>query len=162
MKTQINPRTEQQNRHLHWLFNQLGIDKDMAADIVYDATNGRTSHTSKLEFIEAMELIKYLNSCNTKRHTTVSERIDMGSDKQALEELDRKRKGVIAAIFKWGELQGIEYTMDYVKRIACQAAGVDYFNNISPSTLTRIYYEFCGKQQIVAVKKRKYNGICLN
>jgi len=161
---QTNLRTNQQNRHIHWLFTRLGItDKDVVADIVYDFTDGKTCHTSELGFIEAMEFIKYLNSFNVNKRATKSERIDaMPKASPEWTKLDRKRKGVLRAIFEWSKLQGLQVTMDYVKKIACQAAETDRFNEISPDALTRIYYEFCGKQKVVTVKNREYKPICLN
>ena len=159
-----NPRTAQQNRTMYWLFGQLGVnDKDAIADIVNDFTSGRTTHTSELEFIEAMELINYLRGIRINKRQTISERIDeMVDDALDRVELDRKRKGVLKAIFRWGELQGLEYTMDYVKAIACRAAGVNRFNEISPVALSRIYHEFCKKQKTVAVKKESYEPFCMN
>jgi hypothetical protein len=159
-----NPRTIQQNRTLYWLFGQLGVhNKDAIADIVQEFTNGRTTHTNELEFMEAMELIKYLRNIRTQRRHTVSERIDaMADDAPQREVLDRKRKGVLRAIFRWGELQGLQYTMEYVKGIACKAAGTKQFNEISPATLTRIYHEFCKRQKTVAVKIENYDPFCMN
>ena len=162
--TTNNPRTAQQNRHLHWLLGQLGIkDRDAIAEIVLDFTNGRTSSTAELGFIECMELIKSLKSlCVSKRQTT-SERIDtMVDDAPERAELDRKRKGLIKAIFRWFELQGKVVTMDYVKSVACRAAGVDYFNEISNTSLTRLYAEFCRKQKAVAAMEQDNFEVCLN
>jgi hypothetical protein len=164
MKATINPLTPQQNRHLYWLFGQLGVkDKDAIADIIWDHTNHRTHHTSELGFIECMELIKSLNNLLKNPRKTASERIDLmpeGSPERA--ELDRKRKGVIKAIFRYGELQGYQYTMEYVKGIACRAAGVERFNDISPEALTRIYHEFCKRQRTIATKNEMYEPFCMN
>jgi len=164
MNPTTNPLTAQQNRTLYWLFGQLGVNNKFAiSDIVLEFTNGRTTHTSELEFMEAMELIKYLKGiCVNKRQTT-SERIDaMAEYAPERAELDRKRKGVLRAIFRWGELQGLKYTMDYVKGIACKAAGVTYFNEISPESLTRIYHEFCKKQRVVTAKQKFFEPFCEN
>jgi hypothetical protein len=161
-----NPRTAGQNRHLYWMFGQLNIkSQDAIADIVWHFTEGRTSKTSELQFIECRELIKYLSSGlkEKRRRPTKAERIDaMPNDAPDRATLDRKRKGVLRAIFRWGELQGYRYTMEYVKGIACKAAGKDRFNDISPAELTRIYYEFCGKQKALEVKNRNYQPFCLN
>ncbi|MDR0206657.1 MAG: hypothetical protein LBI45_05315 [Bacteroidales bacterium] len=159
-----NPRTTQQNRTLYWLFSQLGVNNKFAiSEIVFEFTGGRTEHTSELEFMEAMELIKYLKSIRTEKRHTVSERIDtVGDDAPERAELDKKRKGVLRAIFRWGELQGLKYTMDYVKGIACKAAGTNYFNEISPAGLTRIYHEFCKKQKTVSTKNETYEPFCMN
>jgi hypothetical protein len=54
-----NPRTEQQNRYIYWLLGQLGVtSKDAIAEIVSDWTQGRTTRTSDLQFIEAQTIIK--------------------------------------------------------------------------------------------------------
>ena len=67
-------------------------------------------------------------------------------------ELDRKRKGVIRAIFRWLELRGVNASMEYVKAIACRAAKRDRFNDISLGELTRVYAEFCRKQETCSAK----------
>jgi len=187
-----NPRTVQQNRHIYWLFGQLGISKDAIAEIVWDHTNHRTHHTSELQFMEAMSLIKSLESLRKKPRKTVAERIEDlpptpskgGGDVAHPEgwgdvahpegvgdeyvpspewvELDRKRKGLIKAIYSWFELQGKVPTMNYVKGVACRAAGVNSFNNISPSALTRLYAEFCRKQKAVEAMKVDDFSVCLN
>jgi hypothetical protein len=163
---QPNLRTNQQNRHLYWLFGKLNINnKDAIADIVWHFTEGTTSQTSELGFIECQNLIRYLNNIlkSGGTHPTQAARIDRKHELDAERmELDRKRKGVLKAIFRWGELQGLQYTMEYVKSIACKAAGRDRFNDISPAELTRIYYEFCGKQKVLGVKNRNYQPFCLN
>lgn len=159
----MNPRTNAQNRKLYWLFEQLNIsDKDVIAEIVWDHTEHRTCHTKELSFMECMDLIKWLESTLKGARYTKAERVEQSNDDNAIANLDRKRKGVIRAIFRWGELQGVTYTMDYVKGIACRAAGVDSFNRISPEALSRIYYEFCGKQRIVQTKNKIYNPISNN
>lgn len=139
----INPRTTQQNRKLYWLFGKFGVkDKDAIAEIVWEFT-GRTCHTSELTFIEARGLIGSLEDLMKKKHKL----------KPATDELDRKRKGVIKAIFRWFELRGKVPTMDYVKAVACRAAGADSFNQISSASLTRIYAEFCNKQRTVGAMR---------
>jgi hypothetical protein len=159
-----NPRTAQQNRHLHWLFNQLGVtNKDAIADIIWDFTKHRTCRTSDLEFIEAIELIKSLENLRKEKRESTSARIDrMVEDAPERAELDRKRKGLIKAIFRWYELQGKVVTMQYVKATACRAAGVEYFNDISPTALARLYAEFCRKQKAVSVMQEDFFEVCLN
>lgn len=130
-------RTISQNKKLYWLLNELGL-KDSVADLVSDETNGRTTHTSELTFIECMNLIRRLEQYTRKPQEQPA---SSKSDK-----LDRKRKGVIRAIFAYGELIGQKWSMDYVKSIATRAAGRDSFNEITEGELTRIYNEFCRKQ----------------
>jgi len=162
--TYNNPRTTAQNRRLYWLFKQLvNGNKDAIAKIVYEHTNHRTDRTSKLQFIEAMELIRSLESLLKQPRESKSARIDrMVDDAPERAELDRKRKGLIKAIFRWYELRGREVTMKYVKATACRAAGVDNFNDISVSALTRLYAEFCRKQNAVTVIQEDNFEFCMN
>jgi hypothetical protein len=161
-----NPRTAQQNRHLHWLFGQLNIHSaDAIADIVWSFTEGRTNRTSELQFPECTELIKYLNNIlkTTVPRTSRAEKIDtMCEDSEERKRLDRMRKGVIRSIFRWFELQGKVVSMEYVKATACRAAGADSFNTISPKALTRIYHEFCDKQRAIGVQRDLYAPIGSN
>lgn len=131
-------RTIQQNRKLYWLFNRLKLNEDVIRELVNETTHGRTKHTSKLEFIEAMELIKYLENLLRSGEQKKTETLT----------LDRKRKGLIKAIFSWYDRQGKVVDMNYVKATACRAAGigVNDFNKIPETTLTRLYSEFCRKQ----------------
>lgn len=153
IKNNPNPRTKEQNRKLYFLFGQLNIkDSDTIAEIVHNATGGRSRHTSQLQFIECMELIKKLEyQCQWKNmRKTVSERIEEnGDDSEEYAKLDRKRKGVIKAIFRYMELRCRKVSIEYVKGVACRAAGVERFNQISEASLTRIYAEFCKKQKVL-------------
>ena len=137
-------RTLNQNRRLYWLLNELGL-KDSVADLVSDETNGRTTHTSELTFIECMNLIRRL-----EQYTRKAQEKPTPQSKQ--NRMDKKRKGVIKAICAYGELCGLTYTVDYAKSIATRAAGRDSFNEISEGELTRIYNEFCRKQTAVKAK----------
>jgi hypothetical protein len=164
MNMNLNLRTAQQNRHLHWLFGQLGVkDKDTIAEIVWDHTNHRTHHTSDLQFIEAMELIRNLENLRKNKRFSTSEKIDsLMENAPERVQLDRKRKGLIKAIFRWFELQGKMITMEYVKGVACRAAGVNKFNEISDAALTRLYAEFCRKQQAIESMQPDNFEISLN
>ena len=147
-----NPRTKEQNRRLWWIAGQLGISREAMADIVLEFTNGRTSHTSELSFLECRELTAFLHNTLTehKLRENAATRIDQKPDNDPERlTLDRKRKGVIKAIFRWFELRGQQPTMEYVKGVACRAAGKTSFNEISPAELSRIYAEFCKKQKTV-------------
>ena len=129
-------RTIQQNRKLYWLFNRLKLNEDVIASLILEFTHRRTTHTSELSFLEAMDLIKYLQDLNRS-----------GGQKQSESTtIDKKRKGLIKAIFSWYDKQGKVVDMNYVKATACRAAGVKTFNSISESALTRLYAEFCRKQ----------------
>lgn len=156
-----NPRTKEQNRRLWWIAGQLGISREAMADIVLEFTNGRTSHTSELSFLECMELTKFLQGTLNRRNPRNGESVRTDgkpeNDPDRVK-LDRKRKGVIKAIFRWFELRGQQPTMEYVKGVACRAAGKTSFNEISPAELSRIYAEFCKKQKTVeAMMPEDYN-----
>ncbi len=166
MKTATpNLRTAAQNRKLWWLAGQLGLDKEAMADIVYDFTEGRTNHTSELSFLEARELIDYLNrtlSPKNWRESSSASTDRYATDHPDRVKLDRKRKGVIKAIFRWFELRGQHPTMEYVKGVACRAARKDRFNDISLGELTRIYAEFCRKQKAVGAMGNEIVEIARN
>lgn len=156
-----NLRTTEQNRRLWWIAGQLGISREAMADIVLEFTNGRTCHTSELSFLECMELTKFLQGTLNRRNPRNGESVRTDgkpeNDPDRVK-LDRKRKGVIKAIFRWFELRGQQPTMEYVKGVACRAAGKTSFNEISPAELSRIYAEFCKKQKTVeAMMPDDYN-----
>ena len=160
-----NPRTKEQNRRLWWIAGQLGISREAMADIVLEFTNGRTSHTSELSFLECRELTAFLHNTLTehKLRENAATRIDQKPDNDPERlTLDRKRKGVIKAIFRWFELRGQQPTMEYVKGVACRAAGKTSFNEISPAELSRIYAEFCKKQRTVGAMVQEDFSISLN
>lgn len=163
MKTTApNLRTIEQNRKLWWLAGQLGLDKEAMADIVYDFTEGRTNHTSELSFLEARELIDYLNrtlSPKNCRESSSARTDKCATDHPDRVKLDRKRKGVIKAIFRWFELRGQHPTMEYVKSVACRAAKKERFNDISLCELTRVYAEFCHKQESLSAMQNVELGI---
>ena len=160
-----NPRTAEQNRRLWWLAGQLGIDREAMGEVVLSLTEGRTKHTSELSYMEARELIVFLQQTLTPKGlgTYTSERTDKMPDGYPdRKQLDRKRKGVIKAIFRWFELRGKQPTMEYVKGVACRAAGKDRFNDISIGELTRIYAEFCKKQKTVTAMMPEDFTISMN
>ena len=160
-----NPRTNAQNRRLWWLAGQLGIDREAMAEIVLEFTEGRTSHTSELSFLECLDLTKFLQGTLSQRNPRNGESVRTDSRPEGdpeREKLDRKRKGVIKAIFRWFELRGQQPTMEYVKGVACRAAGKTSFNEISPAELGRIYAEFCKKQRTVAAMAQEDFFVSLN
>ena len=160
-----NLRTAEQNRKLWWLAGQLGIDRDTMDEIVISHTNGRTSHSSELSFLEARELIDFLHRTlfpRGSRESSSAKTDKLMPQNPKWVRLDRKRKGVIKAIFRWLELLGQHPTMEYVKAVACRAAGKDRFNDISLGELTRIYAEFCRKQETVGAMAETLNELAIN
>ncbi|MBP3762919.1 MAG: hypothetical protein J6I49_03450 [Bacteroidales bacterium] len=130
-------RTKEQNRKLWWLFGRIGFDKEAVADFVSDYTQGRTCHTAELTFIEARDMIAWLDSTLTSGHQT---------PKSDSEKMDRLRKGCMRSIFAWFEKQGRTVDSTYVKAVACRAAGKSFFNELTEGDLRRVYAEFCKKQ----------------
>lgn len=166
MKTATpNLRTTEQNRRLWWLAGQLGLDKEAMADVVLEFTEGRTCHTSELTFLECRELTEFLQGTliGHDRRDSRAERTDQKRDGDPDRvKLDRQRKGVIRAIYRWLELRGVtNASMDYVKGIACRAAKADSFNRISPEALSRVYAEFCRKQEAQSEMRNVELGISM-
>ena len=149
MNTTTDKLTNNQLRHLFWLFKELGLDDDARRMMVDEWTEGRTNSVGRLGFIEAMNLIRRLEEIRRTPQT----RNDNDS-------LDTKRKGVMKAIYAYLNLCGMDPTTDYVKRIAIRASGIaptgdtnHDFNRISAAALSRIYHEFVSKQNVVAEKQ---------
>lgn len=159
-----NLRTTDQNRTLYGLFSKLNIkDKLEIADIVYKASNKRTIHTSELTFIECRDLITSLEDVFKRKRDSQSAKVDtMRPDAPEKLSLDKKRKGLLKAIFRWFELQGKVVTIDYVKGVACRASKVDTFNDISSSQLSTLYAEFCRKQRAREVMQSDDWDLCQN
>ncbi len=139
--------TDEQRRSLFFNFKALGFDDDGRHCFVSDFTDGRTDSLKDLGYIEAQDMLRYLQEL--RRNPQERKRRD---------DLDRKRKGVMRAIGRYLELCGIQHTADYIKGVAVRAAGLvptevnHDFNRIDGATLTRIYNEFCRKQSVQRVK----------
>ena len=146
-----------QRRSLFYIFKSMKFNDEMRHDFVSDYTNGRTDSMKDLGYIEAQEMIRYLQELARTPQT-----------RKYKSELDRYRKGVIKAIGKYYEGCGLDVSLDYIKSTAVRAAGIvptgmisHDFNRIPEATLTRIYNEFCRKQS-VAKAKNKIPRIGLN
>ena len=97
--------------------------QEQRGEIIYNFTNGRTSSAKELTAVEINELYYELN----KRASAKSQ------------ELDKKRKRLIAAIFGVFEKMNKKPSIEYVKGIACRAAKEDDFNKIPAERLTSLY-----------------------
>lgn len=139
--------TDEQRRSLFFNFKALGFDDDGRHCFVSDFTDGRTDSLKDLGYIEAQDMLRYLQEL--RRNPQERKRRD---------DLDRKRKGVMRAIGRYLDLCGIQHTAEYIKGVAVRAAGLvptevnHDFNRIDGATLTRIYNEFCRKQSVQGVK----------
>lgn len=75
--------------------------------------------------------------------------------------LDKARKKLIAAIFSHLEDKGYTPDMDYVKRVACNAAKVTRFNDIPLNSLKNLYNQFVNKDLQAGVNELiKNTGLC--
>lgn len=133
----VNPLTDQQRRHIYFLMSRLNMTKEVGDSMCPEWTDGRSYKISELQFIDALNIIKYLNGLlknprEPKNRDTA--------------EMDRKRKGLIKAVFAWFERQGKVVTMEYVLGTICRAGGVRYINDLTMADLQRLYAEFCRKQ----------------
>lgn len=105
-------------------------------------TMGRTSHISECTDEERSLIVDNLLEL-------VNDIISKDDD------MDRKRKGLLAAIFGWLKCQGKSGNMEYVKGIACQAAKVEDFNKINKRDLVRLYNHFTNEQANIMLQKYK-------
>ncbi len=142
--------TDEQRRSLFFNFKALGFDDDGRHCFVSDFTDGRTDSLKDLGYIEAQDMLRYLQEL--RRNPQERKRRD---------DLDRKRKGVMRAIGEYFKRCGIEASEEYIKATAVRAAGIaptgcisHDFNRISADALTRIYNEFCRKQSVQGVKTK--------
>lgn len=150
MNKVVNKISDRQRRSLFYLFKSMKFNDDMRHDFILDYTNGRTDSLKELDYIEAQEMIRYLQELGRTPQT-----------RKYKSESDRLRKGVIKAIGQYFEDSGMNVSLDYIKSTAIRAAGIvptgfvsHDFNRIPETTLTRIYNEFCRKQSVIRVKDR--------
>ncbi|NDV45484.1 hypothetical protein D0T49_00255 [Paludibacter sp. 221] len=110
----------------------LGYDDVIKESIILEYSNHKTESLKELyeKYPQAYKRMRNDLSVKTKKHDG---------------ELDKARKRLIAAIF--ASLEGNGYTpdMDYVKRVACCAAKVKQFNNITLRSLKNLYNKFTHK-----------------
>ena len=112
--------------------------QEQRGEIIYNFTNGRTSSAKELTAVEINELYYELN----KRASAKSQ------------ELDKKRKRLIAAIFGVFEKMNKKPSIEYVKGIACRAAKEDDFNKIPAERLTSLYNAFLNAQKDLSFAQR--------
>jgi hypothetical protein len=134
----LNPMTGEQRRYIYFLLNRLNLTKEVGDEMCFEWTEGRALKISDLQFIDAMHIIKYLNGLMQNARTP---------DGRDSAKMDKKRKGLIKAVFRWYELQGKAPSMDYVKGTICKAGGVSNINDLTYVDLQRLYAEFCRKQK---------------
>jgi len=141
-KPKFNPMTDAQRRSIFFLLRQLNLTKEVAEEMLPEWTSGRASHISETQFIDAMEIIKYLKSLSQNPR---------GQRANDDAKMDRKRKGLIKAVFAWYDSQGKVVDMKYVIGTICRAGGVERINDLTEADLQRLYAEFCRKQKAQTV-----------
>lgn len=133
MKTTTKPKAKTSNPH-GWFFTYTrsleGYDKDyekvIREGIVYQHSGGKTESLKIL-----YELFPHLyRKMRTALHF------------EQLGEVDKARKRLIAVLFSYSLFHGYKADMDYVKRIACNAAQVESFNAIDHVKLRQLYRIF--------------------
>lgn len=96
-------------------------------EIVLSFTAGRTYSTKELTEQELEQLSNKLES-------------------DAAKKMDKKRKRVLAAIFGMYNKMNAPKSIEFVKGVACRAAGEKNFNDISSHQLDTIYAAFKNAQ----------------
>lgn len=125
-------------KKLMTLMSKEGV-ADNRADIISTFTHGRTSSAKHLNPSEIDSLCEFF-------------------EKNSTENLDKKRKRVIAAIFGLYKKMNKDVSLEYVKAHACRAAKVDDFNKIPSSRLDSIYNAFLKAQKDVNYSTRLVEG----
>lgn len=115
---------------------------DQREDIIREWTKGRTQSAKELTPTELDELCRVLTLDSQKA-------------------LDKKRKRVLAAIFGFHKKMNKPATMEYVRGVACKAAKVDHFNQITPSRLDSIYNAFLKAQKDLDFANKFVEGYIL-
>lgn len=88
-------RTATQNAQLHVLITQLGIDKEIKAELVDQFTTGRTQSSSEMEYRECESLIGYLKSLQSDKKI---DRMVYAHSERA----DRMRKKILSMCHELG------------------------------------------------------------
>lgn len=116
-------------KQYHTLAHKQGMDKEERTAFLY----GGWGVTSSTELTGA----QLQEACNLLR----------GEIEKKQHKADQWRKRVIAVIFAVLRLMHRDATTDYVKGIACRAAGYSDFNRIPVSRLRSLYNGFMKEQK---------------
>ena len=112
---------------------------EQRADIIREWTGGRTASATELTPAEITAMCFVL-------------------EKDSIETLDKKRKRLIAAIFGLFKRMHKPVSMEYVKGIACRAAKVERFNQISSTRLDSLYNAFKIAQKDLSFTQKMVEG----
>lgn len=116
-------------KKFHTLLGKLGMNNETKEALLYD--NFKVTSSKDLT---AHQLLALCNALS----------LQMNKD-----DMDAKRKQLIAAIGGWLRSMGMSEGLDKIKAIACRAAECKDFNRISEERLNSLYYAFKKKQRDV-------------
>lgn len=125
-------------RKFHTLCTRLGLDADMKLALIGGYGVESSKDLSNAELTEVCEKLNgLLRPEEAKR--------------------EKMRKRVIASVGGWLRQIGKgEMGIDYIKGVACRAAGTEHFNSISYERLTTLYNMFIKKQR----DAERVNRVC--
>jgi hypothetical protein len=101
---------------------------------------------AKMAFLSAWG-VEHTNHLNVKQLIDVCNTLDTELNPQ-IAKLDKQRKRVMAAIGAWARATGANESAEYIKAIACRAAGKEKFNDIPLATLRHVYAEFNNRLKV--------------
>ena len=128
-------------KKLMTLLSNEGLVEDRAV-IIAQFTNGKKTSAKDLDPAELDTLCIFLENEFTKQSN----------------DLDKKRKRLIASIFGVFKLANRTVSIDYVKGIACRAAKETNFNQIPPARIDSLYNAFLNAQKDLTFSKRLVEG----
>lgn len=153
----MTPKTT--NPHA-WFFAYLKKVEDWGKGFDDVIKGGIILHYSEGETESIKELYEHNPKAYNRMRSELSPKANIsGQDPR----LDKARKKLIAAIFS--HLEDKDYTpdIDYVKRVACNAAKVGKFNDIPLNILKNLYNRFKNKDLQASVNELIKNaGLCLS
>lgn len=114
-------RNQQQNRALHLLITQAGLDADTKAEMVLSYTEGCTCSSAEMTLQECNELIRSLR-------------------KMIPDVLDKKRKRVIANLAEAGFVKNGKPDMMGINRWVLQQAFKKRLNDHNSEELSKLIY----------------------
>lgn len=128
-------------KKLMTLLSKQGLANERA-NIISQFTNGRTTSAKALYEWEINSICAFFEAEQRKQN----------------DELDKKRKRVLAAGFGAHKKMNKKVSTDYIKGFACRMAKVNDFNKIPSTRLDSIYNTFLTMQKDLSIGKRMVEG----
>lgn len=75
MRNKTGTRTRQQNARLHWLLGEMNADKELKQSLIYQFTNGETTHSSEMSYQECDALILHLQKTTQQSPDSMRKKI---------------------------------------------------------------------------------------